>query len=168
MGSNVFAQSRVIMPAGVMRTQLNAQAMGTKSVRVRARLVRRGVVAAAMVIACALAFVWTRVRVVQVGYEVSELNQQVTELKRQKDQLEVDVARLKSPDRLEKVAVAHFGMRPPGAGEIVFIEGAGEQPAATSRVKKDAAVLPATESATKASAAEDARGEKEVSAEGLD
>ncbi len=166
MSSNVFTQSRVIMPAGVMRTQLNTQAMGTKSARVRARIVRRGVVIAAAVIACALAFVWTRVRVVQVGYEVSQLNRQVSELKRQKDQLEVDVARLKSPDRLEKVAVAHFGMRMPAAGEIVFIEGTGKEPA--PRVKDNVAAVPTVEGSTKASAAEDARGEKEISAEGLD
>ncbi len=120
---NVFTQSRVIMPVGTLRPRVRAQAVGKKSVRVRARLVRKGVAIFSVAIALALIFVWTRVRVVQIGYEVSQLNRKVSELSRQKNQIEVEVAKLKSPDRLEKIAVERFAMRLPAASEIVFIKG---------------------------------------------
>lgn len=98
------------------------QAVGKKSVQRRARVVRRGVVVAAIVILLALTFVWTRVRVIQLGYEVSQLNRVVGDLLKQKNRLEVEVAKLKSPDRLEVLAKDQFHMRLPMGEEIVFVK----------------------------------------------
>ncbi len=95
--------------------------MGKKSARLRARVVRRGVAIAVVAIALALTFVWTRVRVVQLGYEVSQINKQVGDLMRQRNRFEVEVAKLKSPDRLEQMARDHFNMRLPVGNEIVFM-----------------------------------------------
>lgn len=103
------------------RARLMGQAMARKSARIHARVVRKGVAFVAIAIALSLTFVWTRVRVVQLGYEVSQLNQQVGNLLKQKDQLEAEVARLKSLDRLERLAKEHFYMRLPTGNEIIFI-----------------------------------------------
>lgn len=108
------------------RSRLHRQVVGKKSARVRARLVRKGIILAAVAIALALTFVWTRVRVIQLGYEVSQLNQRIGDLMRQKNQLEVEVAKLKSPDRLERMARDHFHMRLPAGNEIVFVTKAKE------------------------------------------
>ena len=113
--------SRLVMHERAFRSRVRGQAVGKKSARLRARVVRRGVAIAAVGIVLALIFVWTRVHVIQVGYEVSQLNRQVGDLMRQRNRLEVEVAKLKSPDRLERMAQDHFHMRLPVGNEIVFM-----------------------------------------------
>ena len=119
---NVLENPRAAVNRGTYRPRLQGQGVAKKQARVRARVVRRGVALAAIAIALALVFVWTRVRVIQLGYEVSQINRQITELLRQKNQLDAEVAKLKSPERLEAVAKEHFHMRLPAAGEIVFVK----------------------------------------------
>lgn len=114
--------SRILMPDASFRTKFRGQSVGKKSAMLRAKVVRRGIALAAVAIVMALTFVWTRVRVIQLGYEVSDLNRQVGELLRQKNQLEVEVAKLKSPERLEKMAQEYFHMRLPLGNEIIFIK----------------------------------------------
>jgi cell division protein FtsL len=75
-----------------------------------------------VVLLSSLVYVWTRIRVVQQGYEVSKLNRITDELTKQKSLLEAEIAALKSPQRLETVARDHFGMRLPKGDEIVLIE----------------------------------------------
>ncbi len=69
----------------------------------------------------ALLFVWTRVRVIQLGYEVTRLRKETADLTEQKDHLEAEVASLRSPERLEGIAREQFGMRLPQGDEIVFV-----------------------------------------------
>jgi cell division protein FtsL len=88
---------------------------------VRARAVRRGIAIASIAIVLALAFVWTRVRVIQVGYEATKLNRQVRDLIEQSNELQVKIAKLKAPERLERLASEHFHMRLPQGDEIVFL-----------------------------------------------
>ena len=119
---NVLENPRAAVNRGTYRPRLQGQGVAKKQAKVRARVVRRGVALAAIAIALSLVFVWTRVRVIQLGYEVSQINRQITELLRQKNQLDAEVAKLKSPERLEAVAKEHFHMRLPEAGEIVFVK----------------------------------------------
>lgn len=119
---HAIENSRVVVNRGTYRPRLQGQGVAKKQARVRARVVRRGVVLAVVAITLALVFVWTRVRVIQLGYEVSQINRQITELSRQKNQLAAEVAKLKSPERLEAVAKEHFHMRLPAADEIVFVK----------------------------------------------
>ena len=113
---------RVAVHRGTYRPRLQGQGVAKKQALVRARVVRRGVALAAVAIVLALVFVWTRVRVIQLGYEVSQINRQITDLSRQKNQLAAEVAKLKSPGRLTSVATEYFEMRLPEAGEIVFVK----------------------------------------------
>ena len=119
-------ESRVLMHHELCSRRALPQDVGKKSERLRARVVRRGVTLASVAIALALLFVWTRIRVVQMGYEVSQINRQVSELVRQKNTLEADVARLKSPERLESVASQYFKMRLPQGDEIIFVNKQGK------------------------------------------
>lgn len=113
---------RAMVHRGTYRPRLQGQGIAKKQALVRARIVRRGVALAAVVIALALIFVWTRVRVIQLGYEASQINRQIADLSRQKNQLAAEVAKLKSPARLESVAKEHFYMRLPAADEIIFVK----------------------------------------------
>jgi len=121
MMEHAIDNPRAVVNRGTYRPRLRGQGIAKKQARVRARVVRRGVALAVIAIALALIFVWTRVRVIQLGYEVSQINRQITDLLSQKNQLDAEVAKLKSPERLEAVAKEHFHMRLPAADEIIFV-----------------------------------------------
>ena len=56
-------------------------------------------------------FVWERVDMVRVGYQVERLKQEKTILERERDQLRVKVSALSAPDRIAKVARPDIGVR---------------------------------------------------------
>ena len=66
--------------------------------------------------------VTSRVMVVRAGYELSKLDQERTELSRERDKLKLELATLKSPSRLEPLARGPLGLIPAPAGRIIKIE----------------------------------------------
>lgn len=98
------------------------QPVAERSLELRRRHVRQIIVLLSIVMIMALLFVWTRIQVIQVGYEVSRQRKEVSDLIEQKHILEAEVAELKSPARLEQIAREQFGMRSPQGDEIVFLE----------------------------------------------
>ncbi|PIU56317.1 MAG: cell division protein FtsL, partial [Deltaproteobacteria bacterium CG07_land_8_20_14_0_80_38_7] len=93
-----------------------------KEMAVRNRKVRVFSLFMVVLIFMSLIYVWTRIKVVQLGYEVSRLSVEIKELSQQKSILEADVAKLKSPARMEGLAQSKLGMRLPHGDEVVFIE----------------------------------------------
>lgn len=63
--------------------------------------------------------VTSRVMVVGVGYELSKLEGDNRDLTRENDRLKLELATLKSPSRLEKVAREQLGMAPPPTGAVI-------------------------------------------------
>ncbi len=106
----------------VVAETVRRQHVAGKSVVLRNRRVKFYCMLMGLILFASLTYVWTRVRVVQQGYEVSKLNRETEELLGQKSKLESEIAGLKSPQRLEQVARDHFGMRLPKGDEIVLIE----------------------------------------------
>jgi cell division protein FtsL len=76
------------------------------------------------VLCCALfagvgiAHVGSRVLVVNVGYRLSSLEQDNRTLTRENDRLRLELATLKNPNRLERLAQEQ-GMHPPAAGTVL-------------------------------------------------
>ncbi len=70
----------------------------------------------------------SRVTVVDVGYKLSKLEQEGRALDRERDGLKLELATLKSPARLEKIARDRLGMAPPLAGTVITL---GKQPTKT-------------------------------------
>lgn len=104
-----------------MTGAVRRQPVARKSVALRRRYIRHGVWLLALGVAMALLFVWVRIEVIQLGYEVSRLRKETRDLTEQRNQLEAKVASLKSPDRLMRIASQRFGMRLPQGDEIVFV-----------------------------------------------
>lgn len=98
------------------------QPVAPKSAAVRRRFIRRTAALIGAGVFVALAYVWIRVQVIQLGYEVSRIRKETTELVEQKNLLGADVEILKSPTRIETVAREHFEMRLPMSSEVVVIE----------------------------------------------
>ena len=104
-----------------MAGAVRRQPLARKSAALRKRYIRRGVWLLALGVAMALMFVWVRVQVIQLGYEVSRLRKETRDLTEQRNQLGAKVASLKSPNRLMRIASQRFGMRLPQGNEIVFV-----------------------------------------------
>lgn len=66
--------------------------------------------------------VTSRVMVVKMGYELSRLDAQTTELLRENDALKLELATLKAPARLETLARTKLGLGPPPAGAVIHVK----------------------------------------------
>jgi len=62
-------------------------------------------------------FVWERVDIVRVGYQVERLKAEKVRLERERDQLRVKFSALSAPDRIAKMATEQLGMVPPQKGQ---------------------------------------------------
>jgi cell division protein FtsL len=65
--------------------------------------------------------VWVRLQVVNAGYELSTARRLAHRLEQEQRELEIEVATLTSPRRLERVARERLGMGPPAPGQIVSV-----------------------------------------------
>lgn len=113
----------IVMPRSmVVAETVRRQHVAKKAVTMRNRRVKLFSILMTVFLCMALIYVWTRTSVVQKGYEVSRLHNEVTILSEEKNQLEAEVMKLKSPARLETIAREKLGMRLPDGSEIVFVE----------------------------------------------
>lgn len=68
------------------------------------------------------AFVWERVDMVRVGYQIERLKHEKIILERERDELRVKVSALSAPDRIAKVASEKLGMVPPQQGQVIMVQ----------------------------------------------
>jgi cell division protein FtsL len=74
-----------------------------------------GVIAAT--VGMALAHTWIRLRALDLGYQIADETRQLEEFKQSERRLQIEVAFLRSPARLEREA-RRLGMRVPDADEV--------------------------------------------------
>jgi len=82
-------------------------------------VVLRPAAAVAALAAVGLFHVWSHTLVTAAGYRLGELQRQQEALRAELDQLEVEVATLRAPGRLEAYARARLRMAPPAPGAVV-------------------------------------------------
>ena len=75
----------------------------------------------ALFAAVGIVHVTSRVIVVDIGYRLSQLEQDSRSLDRERDRLKLELATLKSPARLERIARDRLGMGPPAAGTVITV-----------------------------------------------
>ena len=97
-----------------------------KAADAEARKVERRLLAAIglgllVVVAMALLLVWVRLQTVDTGYALSAARRLTHRLEQEQRELEMEIATLTSPLRLERVARERLGMGPPGPGQIVNV-----------------------------------------------
>jgi cell division protein FtsL len=66
-------------------------------------------------------FVWERVDVVRLGYQIERLKMQKVLLERERDQLQVKFSALTAPERIAKVATEKLGLAPPQQGQVFMV-----------------------------------------------
>jgi len=75
-----------------------------------------------VLIAFAFATVWLRLTVVQTTYELNQANKTLHNLKLENEKLELKVAQLRSPRRLEALAKRKFKLNPPTPDRMIQIK----------------------------------------------
>lgn len=76
----------------------------------------------AVVFMVAILCVWSRAKVVSVGYEISRENRRFIEAKETNEKLRSELAMLKAPGRLEPIARSRFKLLPPKNHQIVLLK----------------------------------------------
>jgi len=79
-------------------------------------------------------FVWERVDVVRIGYQIERLKAQKVLLTRERDQLQVKVSTLAAPERIAKVATEKLGLLPPQQGQVFLVRQQQDVPVPVSPV----------------------------------
>ena len=69
-----------------------------------------------------LFYVWQRVQVISVGYQIEALKKEKDSLSRTNRSLTIEAASLTSPDRVEAIASSEIGMRTPGDTQIILVK----------------------------------------------
>ncbi len=73
-------------------------------------------------------FVWERVDIVRLGYQIERLKIQKISLERERDQSQVKFSALMAPERIAKVATEKLGLAPPQQGQVLIVHLPAEAP----------------------------------------
>jgi cell division protein FtsL len=68
-----------------------------------------------------LFYTWCRVQSIQVRYEISELTAKQQRLEMMQDNLKIELARLKSPQRIAKIAKQQLGLILPTSKQLILV-----------------------------------------------
>lgn len=101
---------------------LQKQGVCSRAAAVQNKFVRKWAVWLGLATALALFYVWARVQVVQLGYEITVLKNELESMSKQASMLEIEIAKMKAPERLENFAKTRLGMQPPSADQIIFVK----------------------------------------------
>ena len=66
-------------------------------------------------------YVWCRVHVVQLGYKLSDADRIHTQFLNDSKKLHLELARLKAPERVERIAIEQLGLNRPRKEQIVVL-----------------------------------------------
>jgi len=76
----------------------------------------------AVLLVVSLFFVWSRIAVVNLEYEISSLGTQLREVEQEQKRLRLESAHLRSPVRVERVARNELGLQMPSLEQIILID----------------------------------------------
>jgi cell division protein FtsL len=68
-----------------------------------------------------LFYVWSRIQVIQMGYEISNALKEERALVEANKRIRLEIATLKSYTRIEKIAVEELGMGKPKPDQVIVI-----------------------------------------------
>lgn len=81
-----------------------------------------------LVLALAVGTVWLRLSIVRTTYSITQTERSIRNAKQQREQMELKVAGLRSPRRLEALARAKLGLKQPAPEQIVHLTGLAGAP----------------------------------------
>jgi cell division protein FtsL len=76
----------------------------------------------ALLMAVSLFFVWSRLQVVNLEYDLSRLETRVRDLQQEGRKLRLEAASLRHPGRIEEVARVQMGLRLPTPDQVIAVD----------------------------------------------
>jgi len=76
----------------------------------------------ALLLVVSLFFVWSRVQVTSLDYEISRIESTLRKARQETSQLRLEAASLGSPERIERVARTELGLRLPVAEQVITVD----------------------------------------------
>lgn len=76
---------------------------------------------AAVFVACSLFYVWAHHQVITLGYEISQANHEQQALVQENQKLRLQLAELKNPRRIERVALKDLGFTNPKKEQLIIV-----------------------------------------------
>jgi cell division protein FtsL len=83
----------------------------------------KAVVIVLPVVSAALFYVWAEITTVRIGYLLSHASDSHRALLEVNRGLRIEVAALRAPERLEKLAIERFNLEPPRTEQVIRLEG---------------------------------------------
>lgn len=74
-----------------------------------------------ILIAAFIFYTWSRIEVVKIGYEIFNANSEMRRLDQENKELILEIATLKSPKRIERIAREELKLLPPKDEQIVIL-----------------------------------------------
>ncbi|MFA5515070.1 MAG: cell division protein FtsL [Desulfuromonadales bacterium] len=75
----------------------------------------------AVLLAISLFFVWSRLQVVHLEYDIGRLEGQVRAMQQDNSRLRLEAASLRNPGRIERVARTQMGLRLPDPAQVITV-----------------------------------------------
>lgn len=100
---------------------VSRQEPASRSVAVRRKIVRKGIVFIIAIGMTGMMYVWSRIQVITIKHSISQLEHQLEKLQEEIKLSEIDIAPLKASERLEKIARESLHMAPPSQHQIVIV-----------------------------------------------
>ncbi len=70
----------------------------------------------------AVGTVWLRLDIVKTSYEISQMDSLIRNVKKSNETLSLDIARLRSPTTLKKLAREKYHFDAPVAGQVIYLK----------------------------------------------
>ena len=74
-----------------------------------------------------LFYVWGKMDVVRVGYELNQLSERKIALEQEHDHLQLTYSQLTAPARIAREASTKLGMSPPHSDQVIFVFGGRQE-----------------------------------------
>lgn len=88
---------------------------------VNRNLVFAAIVIGIVFIGCSLFYVWAHHQAISLGYEISRKSQEEQELLKENKKLRLELAALKSPGRIESMALKELGFMNPKQEQLIIV-----------------------------------------------
>jgi cell division protein FtsL len=69
-----------------------------------------------------LVFIWLHVQTLNLSYDIARAQKQKGELMEINKKLRIQLANMKSPERIEGIALTQLGLKPPEKGQIEILK----------------------------------------------
>jgi len=85
------------------------------------RFISSALLAAIVIVSVLFLYIWCRLTVVSMGYEISKANMDRSALLERSRRLKIEYMELKSPQRIERIATKELGLVHPSEGQLIKV-----------------------------------------------